>query len=250
MKKLLILSMSGGLDSTTTAFKAIEDDFDIQPITFDYGQKNYIEMVAQQNISKFMEQKFENRIKKTISINLNSLIGDTILQYQSLRDNGIIHEKTGEEFYTPNRNLMFMVLCATIGEVIAIQEDYSEISIGLGIHKHSTENYKKDYWDITPEFATRLQSLLSLNDSIKIDLYTPFVNEFKSGIIAKAIELNVPLPLTWSCYNPVIIQDEFNSDLKRFTPCKVCEACLERDSQAKKIGEYDINEYEINSVVF
>ena len=39
-KKLLIMSHSGGLDSTTVMVKALEDGFMVLPITFQYGQKN------------------------------------------------------------------------------------------------------------------------------------------------------------------------------------------------------------------
>jgi 7-cyano-7-deazaguanine synthase len=247
MKKLLILSMSGGLDSATTAFEAMAEGYELQPIVFDYGQKNIIEMEAQKKIVKVLKDRYSKKVKETIHIDLNKLIGDTILQYQNLRDSEIIKEKSGEEYYTPNRNLMFMVLCATIGEVIALAEDYSEISIGLGIHKHSDENYKKDYWDITPEFANRLQSLLSLNDTVKISLYSPFVDKYKYHIIEKAIELDLPMYLTWSCYNPIKIEiDSFESKKTyEYKPCLKCEACLERASQGKKIGQYNLNDYSI-----
>lgn len=251
MKKLLVASMSGGLDSATLVRKALGEGYIILPVNFQYGQKNYIESVAQSNLIEFFGKKFPDQILKTVSIDTTRIISDFIVQYQSARDSGLVLEKTGEEFYTPSRNLLFMTLCAVIGEITAIGSGYEEISIGLGIHKHSTENYKKDYWDITPEFARRLQNLLVLNDSVEINIYSPYVDEYKSGIIQDAEDMNLPFSLTWSCYDPVLenIEEGFSSKKQVFKPCNVCEACLERDSQARKIGIYGINDYFIETKI-
>ena len=242
-KKLLIMSHSGGMDSTVTMLQALNEGFYVLPINFLYGQKNFIEVIAQQNIFNYLKERFPTHLLDTIKINLNSIIKNTIDKYQIIRDDNTILEKTDEKFYTPNRNLMFMVLCATIGEIEALANNFNEIYIGLGIHKHSAQNYKKDYWDITPEFINRLKSLLELNDSIKINIYSPFVNNYKSKIIETGLNLNFPLSLTWSCYDPIIENGDSNESTYR--PCLKCEACLERESQANHIGFYDINKYEI-----
>ena len=247
-KKLLIASMSGGLDSATVVAHALKDGYYVQPISFNYGQKNKIELIAQAKLEEFFKNSYPDQMKDTVTIDTITPIQSFISTYQRMRDSGKMLEATGEEFYTPSRNLLFMTFCTVIGEIIAINEEFSEIAIGLGIHKHSSENYKKDYWDITPLFAEKLQELLSLNDSVSITVYSPFVNEFKSGIIARAIELNVPMYITWSCYDPVITSQATEySDmvLNTYTPCGKCEACLERNSQAKTIGIYDINNYSI-----
>jgi 7-cyano-7-deazaguanine synthase in queuosine biosynthesis len=52
MDKLCVISMSGGLDSSTLAFKAIEDGFTILPININYGQKNAVEQHSFENIYK------------------------------------------------------------------------------------------------------------------------------------------------------------------------------------------------------
>jgi 7-cyano-7-deazaguanine synthase len=249
MKKLLIASMSGGLDSATLVAQALKEGFTIQPITFEYGQKNYIEKVAQQRLEDHFQLQYPELWRKTISIDITKILNEFISQYQIMRDTGEILEKTGEAFYTPSRNLLFMVLSGVIGEIISLAEGFETIALGLGIHKHSTENYKKDYWDITPEFAYRLEHLLELNDSVKISIYSPFKEKYKSDIIAKAQEIGLPIYLTWSCYDPIKKNMETTSQKTiRYEPCHKCEACLERASQAKKIGIYDINNYSIDLI--
>lgn len=245
-KKLLIASMSGGLDSATMVAHALAEGYDIQPIVFEYGQKNFIELVAQKRLVEHFGNQYPGMVRQTVTIDTTKIIQKFVFDYQELRDNDKILDATGEKFYTPSRNLMFMTICTVIGEIIAFANGYTEIAIGLGIHKHSAENYKKDYWDITPEFAIRLQHLLELNDSVQVTVYSPFVDQFKSGIISRAMELNLPVYLTWSCYDPDRVTEETHTGkITYFKPCLECEACLERESQAKKIGIYDINNYQI-----
>ena len=42
MKKIVIVSHSGGLDSSVLIAKAISMGYDVQPINFNYGQKNLV----------------------------------------------------------------------------------------------------------------------------------------------------------------------------------------------------------------
>ena len=55
MKKLAIISLSGGLDSSTLALKALEEGYDIFTLGFKYGQKNSPELLARQNVLSFIK---------------------------------------------------------------------------------------------------------------------------------------------------------------------------------------------------
>ena len=176
-------------------------------------------------------------------LNIGLLLGSIKYQYQEIRDSKKIEEKTELEYYTPFRNLVFSSFAAMIGEIICLTEDIDELFIGIGVHKHSSESYKKDYWDITPEFVERLNKILELNDGLKCNIYAPYATKFKETIIKDAIELEVPYKLTWTCYNPSL--DSIN-DIIIYRPCNKCEACLERESQGIKAGVQDINDYSIS----
>jgi len=60
----------------------------------------------------------------------------------------------------------------------------------------------------------------------------PLVSLKKSQIVQKAIELEVPLELTWSCYK--------NEDMA----CGVCDSCRLRLNGFKLAGVTDPIEYE------
>jgi 7-cyano-7-deazaguanine synthase len=234
--------MSGGLDSTTLAYKAISDGYTIIPVNIKYGQKNVVEMKAFKNVVTELSDKFPNRIMKPIVLNLQAMLDTSLALYQEIRDSGKVKETTAMEFYTPSRNLVFSTLASMIGEIATIASGETEVRIGLGVHKHS-DVYPRDYWDISPEFVNRLNHLFELNEDIKVEMYAPYANHYKSEIVQDAITLGVPLAKTWTCYQPVEFQLE--KSITKFSPCLKCEACLEREAAGKQANYSDINDYHL-----
>jgi 7-cyano-7-deazaguanine synthase len=236
MKTLCVVSMSGGLDSTTLAFKALSEGYTILPVNINYGQKNIVEMTAFKNIINYLQTQplYKKNILEPIVLDMDSFMKPVLSSWQEMRDSGQMKEKTNLEFYTPSRNLLFSSLATVIGEIIALGLDYNKIKIGLGIHKHTM--YDRDYWDIKPQFAKTFDALLALNDCADIELYAPYANKFKKDIIEDAYKMNVPWELTWTCYDPII-----ENNIAK--PCQKCEACIERQKAGDEGGIPSINEY-------
>ena len=65
---------------------------------------------------------------------------------------------------------------------------------------------------------------LGTKDETHIEILRPLVHLSKADIVAKAIEMNVPLELTWSCY--------VNND-KACGTCDSCRLRLNGFAQAK-----------------
>ncbi len=234
--KLCVISMSGGLDSTTLAYRALKDGYTILPININYGQKNIVEQKAFKNVYQHMKDKYPNWVLDPVDIDLTTVLESSLALYQSIRDSGQVEEATEMEFYTPSRNLLFSTLAAMIGEIAAIASGITEVKIGLGIHKHTT--YGRDYWDITPEFVNKLNDLLALNDCMKVSMYAPYAKVTKDQIVLDSINLGVPMELTWTCYDPQLVNGIY-------LPCHKCEACVERQTAGDKASYPHINEYEI-----
>lgn len=245
LNKLCIISHSGGLDSTTLMAKALAEGYIVQPIAFKYGQNHPIELVAQGLSWKVLKERYPEQLREPIFLNIGLLLGSIKNQYQEIRDSKKIEEKTELEYYTPFRNLVFSSLAAMVGEIVCLTEDLDELYVGIGVHKHSSESYKKDYWDITPEFVDRLNWLFQLNNGLECKVYAPYASKYKEAIIKDAIELNVPYKLTWTCYNPELLSSDENNTI--YQPCNKCEACLERESQGIKAGVPDINNYHLEA---
>ena len=245
MKKLAILSVSGGMDSAAVSLKALEAGYDIFVLNFDYGQKNVVEMKAYKNVINELlvvknKKGFKGNIIGEKTIDLKPMFDEFLSIWQDMRDNGKNEAEAYHQFYMPSRNLLFSVIAAVVGEIIALVKDYEDIKIGLGIHKHSEDAYGKnhrDYWDITPEFGKRLNDLFALNDVKNVSLFAPFVNKVKSEVLKYLIENEFDYKKTWTCYNPRIGN--------KYEPCKVCEACKERELAGIANGITDVNNYSI-----
>jgi len=236
---LCVINSSGGLDSTTLMAKALAEGKTVLPVNYNYGQKNIIEMEAQKNVWQFLKNKYPDQLKETIIIDFTETLGNAIKTFQLNRDSGETEKKTDMKYYMPSRNLLFMTTSLVIAEIIALDQNITKIELGLGIHKHS-DIYTRDYWDISPDFATRLQSILELNDNVKVEVYAPYADKLKSDIIQDSFSYAVPYELTWTCYEPNMIEHGL------YKPCDKCEACLERKTQAEDIGMGDtINDYSI-----
>ena len=241
--KLCVISMSGGLDSTTLCYKAIEDGYTVLPINIKYGQKNAVEKYAFENIKEELQRDFPAQFMNPITLDLESMLETSLKLYQEIRDSNQVKNSTDMEFYTPSRNLVFSTLAAMVGEIATIASNGTEFRVGLGIHKHS--QYDRDYWDITPEFINRLNHLFELNDCVDVEMYAPYKDTLKSEIVKDALRLGVPYKATWTCYQPIKTEHREKQAYDEYKPCLRCEACLERETAGVSAGITDINDYSI-----
>lgn len=84
-------------------------------------------------------------------------------------------------------------------------------AIALGIHAHSV------YRDCSPEFASLMQASLDLHTGGSLQLSTPFITWTKGDVFSLALDLGVPLHLTYCC------------EASARGPCGICESCRDRE---------------------
>ena len=111
-----IVSFSGGQDSTTCLFWALEHFECVETIGFDYGQKNRVELQCRRRILGELEQSFPQWAKK--------YAGDLVIDVRSfgqiaqsaLTGDGRSMNETGDNglpaSFVPGRNLMFLTYAA------------------------------------------------------------------------------------------------------------------------------------------
>jgi 7-cyano-7-deazaguanine synthase len=121
--------------------------------------------------------------------------------------------------YVPFRNGIFLSMAAAIAE----KEGAEVICIGV------VEEDSSGYPDCRESYIKSMQESINLGtkDETKIEIKMPLVHLKKSQIVAKSLELNVPLALTWSCYK----EDE--------KACGVCDSCRLRLNGFKLAGATD-----------
>ena len=205
--------LSGGMDSTLASFIAKKEGYDIIAVHFNYGQRTQNkELEAFRSIT----QKLEVENSYEIDMDFFKQIGAS-----SLVDTSMEIPQTGVEegvptTYVPFRNGIFLSTAAAVAE----KEGATALVIGV------VEEDSSGYPDCRDSYITSMQESINLGtkDETHIEILRPLVHLSKADIVAKAIEMNVPLELTWSCY--------VNND-KACGTCDSCRLRLNGFAQAK-----------------
>lgn len=220
--KKAICILSGGMDSTLASYIAKEDGYEIIAVHFNYGQRTEKrELEAFRNICSDLKikEKYEIDIPFFTQIGASALTDDSI-------DIPVDGVETGVPItYVPFRNGIFISITAAIAE----KENASAMYIGV------VQEDSSGYPDCTDEFISDMKKAINqgTKEDTKIEIKTPLVHLSKAQIVTKALELNVPLEHTWSCYKEEI------------EACGVCDSCRLRLNGFKIANVIDPIDYKV-----
>lgn len=219
MKKAVCI-LSGGMDSTLSSYIAKKEGYEIIAVHFNYGQRTEKrELKAFRDICESLEVKE----KYEIDIPFFTQIGASALTDASI-DIPVDGVKPGVPVtYVPFRNGIFLSIASAIAE----KENASALYIGV------VEEDSSGYPDCTDPFIQKINDAINegTKDSTNIEIKTPLVHLSKKEIVKKAIELDVPLGLTWSCYKEEV------------EACGVCDSCRLRLNGFEEAGTTDRIKY-------
>jgi 7-cyano-7-deazaguanine synthase len=219
-KKALCV-MSGGMDSTLSAYMMKNSGYEIIALHFNYDQRTQTkELECFHKICKDLDVSE----KYVLDLDFFKQIGASALTDKSIEVpiGGV--EEGVPVTYVPFRNGIFLSMAAAAAE----KEGAEVISIGV------VEEDSSGYPDCRESYIKSMEQSINLGtkDETKIEIKMPLVHLKKSQIVQKSIELNVPLYLTWSCYKS---EDK---------ACGVCDSCRLRLNGFKLAGETDPIDYE------
>lgn len=222
IKKAVILH-SGGLDSTTCLYWALNKGYECICLNVTYGQKHKKETNCCRKIC-------ENLKVKLIEINLNlpwlkdvtSLVGGNKTPIPNEPLSKIKSIGRLPSTYVPARNLIFASIAASLADSIGA----SAIVIGANSVDYS------GYPDCRPRFYVPLERAIfegtrSAVGGARIAVLTPLLKMSKAQITKLGAKLGVPFGLTWSCYRG------------GKKPCGKCDACRLRKEGFDKAGIKD-----------
>lgn len=223
-KKALIL-LSGGLDSATTLGIAQQQGYDCYALSFDYGQRHHVELIAAQRVAQSMNVT-EHR---TVHIGLNTIGGsaltDQTIEVPTTSEGGI------PVTYVPARNTVFLSLALGWAEVLKA----FDIFIGINAVDYS------GYPDCRPEYIQAFQNLANLATKSAVEgqlttIHTPLIDLSKSAIIQQGIALGIDYGLTVSCY----------SANAQGAACGHCDSCRFRSEGFAEAGISDPTTYQLS----
>lgn len=209
MKSAVIL-LSGGLDSSTLLHyvKRKLGYGRMHALTIHYGQKHARETACA------LSQALAMGVEEHRQLEL-ACFGDLVASISALTDPAAPVPEFAAltpgqldqpPTYVPNRNMVFLSMAAAYAETHGI----TDVFYGA----QTQDRY--GYWDCTPEFLERINTVLALNRRRPVVVYAPFMTMSKSEIIQIGLELGVNYAETWTCYRGME------------KPCGVCPSCVER----------------------
>ena len=196
MKKL-VLTLSGGMDSSVLLYMAHEKGFDeIHTITFDYGQRHRRELSCVMKQIVNLTDRYNIKVtNKVLDVNYIKTIAPTSSLTNKDIDNPDISKMAGDAqpvSYVPFRNLMFLSICSSYAE--GIKAD----TVWYGAAQVDS---LAGYWDGSEEFVDAVNSVNDLNRENRVKIEAPLLTMSKEEIILKGIELGVKFKDTWTCYS-------------------------------------------------
>lgn len=217
LKKCVVV-LSGGPDSATVAYWAKTQDYEVYPITFNYGQIAVKEIEAAQKIAV--------EIGTTTKVIDLSALKEIFSNVTSLCNKDIpLTSEFSSPIIVPFRNGIFL----SVAVAYAVAVGAGEIFYGA---QGSDEPF---YPDCRREFYEAFEKAARLGTCQEITIKAPFGSGKKSDLIEEGVKLGVPFELTWSCYK----------DGEKH--CGICESCMNRKKAFKESKMPDHTRYEDQS---
>lgn len=186
-RKIAVVSLSGGMDSSCLLIHLLSHGYEVHGITFNYGQKHSIEI----------ERLYENlNYLKTQGIKLNSfnfldissvgkLFNSSLIEGNEEVPTGHYAEENMKSTVVPNRNMIFTSIIQGLALSIAAKEQ-NPVFVSLGVHSGDHSIYP----DCTPNFYEKEEAAFKAGnwDSELVNFYLPYLNGDKTSILKDCLE--------------------------------------------------------------
>ena len=214
-KTKCVVVLSGGADSSTVAYWAKNQGYDVYAITFKYGQIANRETESAQKIA----QNLAVPIKVVDVSPLKEVFGEVT----SLCNANIpMTSSFSDPIIVPFRNAIFLSVAVSYA-----------VSVGADKIFYGAQGSDEPFYpDCRKEFYKAFEKAACLGTEKEISIEAPFSGKPKSETIKAGAELGVPFELTWSCYRDGPLH------------CGKCESCVNRKKAFDQAGIRDPTEYE------
>lgn len=199
-KSKAVVTLSGGADSATILYLAMQQCDEVHAISINYGQRHVKELECAKKLCEL------NNIKHTIVPFDLTIFGGSPLTDKNME---VPAQSAQNQSATvvPYRNTFIAMIAAAYCKANGCNIIY------MGPTYEDLENYE----DCRPVFFEALQQLVLVAGTIHdLEIRTPFITTTKQQIVQIGQMLQVPYESTWTCYE--------GGD----KPCITCDACRER----------------------
>jgi len=250
-KKNVVLSLSGGMDSSTLLLRCLNEYENIVCVSFDYGQKHKEELNKARELVEYLNlnphRSFITPSKVTINYpqtkhrvielkGLSELLVSGLIEGGTEVPEGHYEQSNMKETVVPNRNKLFSSIIQSIALSIA-NETEECCDIAMGIHAGDFNIYP----DCRPEFRDADQKAFRLGNWNweNVKYFTPYLEGMKIDILKDGVRLCEELGLkfkeiykrTITSYKLITIEGKVYSDYKSASSVERIEAFIKLDKK-------------------
>jgi 7-cyano-7-deazaguanine synthase len=225
MLKHVVVSLSGGMDSSTLLLKCLKEYDTVTGISFDYGQKHRVELERAQLLVNYLSDNGKKVNYRQIKLDgLVDLLDSALVTGGDDIPEGHYAEDNMKATVVPNRNKIFASITQAVALSVA-QRTGETCDIALGIHAGDHAIYP----DCRQEFRDADDEAFRLGNwgSEKVGYFTPYLEGDKFTILQDGEVLCEELGLdfdevykrTNTSYKPIFIPGEGDSWIE-YNPSK------------------------------
>jgi 7-cyano-7-deazaguanine synthase len=243
MLKKAVLSLSGGMDSSTLLLHLLANGYEVTALGFDYGQKHRVELERAASLVEYINSNSEYEMPGTSKLNimypkvkhqiikldgLQNLLHSALVTGGDDVPEGHYEQDNMKETVVPNRNKIFASLIQAAALSVATKGDKQEVAIAMGIHAGDHAIYP----DCRQEFRDADMEAFKIGnwDSELVYHYTPYLEGNKFTILEDGLACCESLGLdfdevykrTNTSYKPIFIPamtftDKITGEIKPMT---------------------------------
>jgi 7-cyano-7-deazaguanine synthase len=210
--KHVVVSLSGGMDSSTLLLKALNEYDTVTALSFDYGQKHRVELVRAQQLIKYLNDKGYKIKYRVIKLDgLADLLNSALVEGGDEVPEGHYAEDNMKATVVPNRNKIFASITQAVAlSVATTKKESTDIALGIHAGDHSI------YPDCRQEFRDADDHAFRVGnwDSELVGYWTPYLEGDKFTILQDGevlcdklgLDFNEVYRRTNTSYKPIAIE--------------------------------------------
>jgi 7-cyano-7-deazaguanine synthase len=220
--KQAVLSLSGGMDSSSLLLHLLANGYQVTALGFDYGQKHKVELERATSLVQYINDGYDSEAEnipyqkvnfQIIKLDgLSKLLNSALVTGGNDVPEGHYEQDNMKETVVPNRNKIFSSLIQAVALSIATRGEKQQVAIAMGIHAGDHAIYpdcRQEFRDID------FDAFKAGNwDYELVSVTTPYLHENKFTILEDGqrscdilgLDFNEVYKRTNTSYKPIFIQ--------------------------------------------